>query len=136
MSLPNSRKKSRRGGRPKSDPSTVRHMTIGVRVNKSEWNALQVRAKHMGMSLAEWLRTAALSRKLPSPPVPEANREAYAKLTRLAVNLNQIARAANEGRASVSSHILIAVRQELVLLQQALLGINTDSPHKEKETKP
>ena len=98
-------------------------MTIGVRVNDAEWQTLQARARHMGMSPAQWLRTAALSRRLPPPPVPEANRAAYAELTRLAVNLNQISRAANEGRAVVSSNILLGLRREVLRLQAMLLGV-------------
>ena len=112
----------RTGGRPKGDPSSVRRTTIGVRVNAAELELLRIKASHMGMSPAQWLRTASLQRQLPPPPVPEANRAAYAELTRLAVNLNQIARAANEGRAAVSSHILMALRKEVNRLQGALLG--------------
>ncbi len=112
----------RKGGRPKGDPSVVRRITIGVRVNAAELEILRIKASHMGMSPAQWMRTAALRRQLPPPPVPEANRAAYAELTRLAVNLNQIARAANEGHAVVSSHILLGVRQEIIRLQRALLG--------------
>jgi len=112
----------RPGGRPKGDPSAVRRITIGVRVNAAEWETLQRKSSHMGMSPAQWLRTAALSRQLPPAPVPEANREAYGELTRLAVNINQIARAANEGRAVVSSTILLGVRKEIIRLQRALLG--------------
>lgn len=112
----------REPGRPKGDPAAVRRMTIGVRVNQAEWEALRRKANHMGMSPAQWLRTAALARQLPPPPVPEANRAAYAELTRLAVNLNQIARAANEGRAVVSSSLLHTLRQEVSKLQRALLG--------------
>ena len=112
----------RPGGRPKGDPSAVRRITIGVRVNAAELETLQRKASYMGMSPAQWLRTAALSRQLPPSPVPEANREAYGELTRLAVNINQIARAANEGRAVVSSTILLGVRKEIIRLQRALLG--------------
>ena len=136
MSQDNTQKKFRSGGRPKSDPATVRHLTIGVRVNTAEWNRLQIRAQLMGLTLAEWLRTAGLSRKLPAPPVPEANRSAYAELARLAVNLNQIARTVNEGQinggpVAVSSHLLSSLRQEVVSLQKALLGLDTDLLHKE-----
>lgn len=113
----------KRGGRPRGLPETVRRMTIGVRVNDAEWQTLQARARHMGMSPAQWLRTAALSRRLPPPPVPETNRAAYAELTRLAVNLNQISRAANEGRAVVSSNILLGLRREVLRLQAMLLGV-------------
>jgi len=114
--------KRRKGGRPKGDPATVRWITIGVRVNATEWEALHRKAGFMGMSLAQWLRTAALSRQLPSPPVPTANLEAYRELLRLSVNTNQIAKAANEGRAIVSSGLLLSLRNEILNLQLALVG--------------
>lgn len=87
-----------RGGRPKGDPSAVRASTIGVRVSAEEYAALRAKAEQMGMTPAQWLREAALSRRLPSPPVPPINREQYAELARLAANLNQLTRLANEGR--------------------------------------
>lgn len=118
----NGRQIKDKGGRPKGDPAAVRDITIGVRVNAAEREALDRKAKHMGMSPSQWLRTAALDRKLPPTPVPEANREAYGELTRLAVNINQLARAANEGRAVVSPSLLLGVRKEIIQLQQALLG--------------
>jgi len=118
--------RSRKGGRPQSDPVTVRIITIGVRVNIAEWDALRDKAKHMGMNLSQWLRTAALQRRLPLPPMPEANRLIYAELVRLAVNLNQVTRAANEGRAVVASGLLQALRQEVARLQGELLGARDD----------
>mgnify|MGYP003818038523 CR=1 FL=1 len=116
------RLQGRKGGRPKGDPAVVRQLTIGVRVNTAEWEALQGKARVMGMSPAQWLRTAALKRQLPPPPMPEANRAAYGELTRLAININQIARAANEGRAVVSEALLLCLRGEIIRLQRALLG--------------
>lgn len=114
--------RSRKGGRPKGDPAAVRAVTIGVRVNAAEQEELLRKANDMGMSPAQWLRTAALSRQLPPQPIPKANLAAYRELTRLASNINQIAHAANEGRAVVSSTLLLGVRKEIIRLQRALLG--------------
>lgn len=118
----NGRQVKDKGGRPKGDPAAVRDITIGVRVNAAEREALNRKAKHMGMSPSQWLRMAALQRKLPPPPVPAANLEAYGVLSRLAINFNQVARSANEGRAVVSPSLLLGVREEIIKLQQALLG--------------
>lgn len=57
-----------RGGRPKNEPGTVRDVTIGVRVSPSEYVALKVKAEALSVTPAQWLRQAALSRRLPSPP--------------------------------------------------------------------
>ena len=112
-----------RGGRPKNAPGTVRGVTIGVRVSPAELDALTAKAQQMGMSPAHWLREAALSRRLPSPPVPAINREEYADLARLAANLNQLARAANEGQVvALNDGLMQRLITEVSRLRLGLLG--------------
>ncbi len=112
-----------KGGRPKGDPSAVRASTIGVRVSAEEYAALRAKAEQMSMAPAQWLREAALSRRLPSPPVPPINREQYAELARLAANLNQLAHAANSGQpVAVSDVLLQRLAGEVGRLRLALIG--------------
>jgi len=112
-----------RGGRPKNAPGTVRAVTIGVRVTPAELEALTVKAEQMGMTQAHWLREAALSRRLPSPPVPAINREHYAELARLSANLNQLARLANSGQpVAVADALLQRLAGEVGRLRLALIG--------------
>lgn len=112
-----------RGGRPKGDPSAVRVSTIGVRVSAEEYAALRAKAEQMGMTPAQWLREAALSRRLPSPPVPAINREQYAELARLSANLNQLAHAANIGQnVAVNDALLQRLAGEVSRLRLALIG--------------
>lgn len=92
------KKRSKKRGRPPSAPHIVRRHTIGVRVNEGEFVQLKERAQRMGLSPAQWLRTAALDRKIPKPPAPAINRALYAELARLSVNLNQLSRAVNAGQ--------------------------------------
>lgn len=113
-----------KGGRPKSDPADVRTTTIGVRVSASEYAALRARAAQMHMSPARWLRDAALTRRLPSPPVAAINREQYVELARLAANLNQLTHMANEGRnVTIANGLLECLVVETRRLRQALLGV-------------
>ena len=115
-----------KGGRPKIDPAAVRRSTIGVRVSEAEYTALRERAEEMGLTLAQWLRHAALTRRLPSPPVAAINREHYAELARLAGNLNQLAHHANEGQmVSVNEDLLQQVSREVSRLRLALLGMGS-----------
>ena len=60
----------RKGGRPRGDPKDIRAATIGVRVSPAEYETLKAKAEQMGMTPAQFLRDAALKRRLPSPPVP------------------------------------------------------------------
>ena len=116
-------RQGKRRGRPKSPPDTVRRLTIGVRVNSEEWRCLQSKAAFMGMPPARWLRIAALARRLPPPPVPAINRTIYSELARMGVNLNQLARAANEGRLDgLPLSFLSGVKQYLLIVQRAVLG--------------
>jgi hypothetical protein len=111
-------------GRPKRDPAAVRTATIGVRVSASEYATLRVKAQQMHMTPAQWLREAALTRRLPSPPVAAVNREQYAELARLAANLNQLARLANKGGlVTVSDGLLASVASETRRLRLALIGL-------------
>jgi hypothetical protein len=113
-----------KGGRPKGDPAAVRTVTIGVRVSANEYNALRLRALRMCMSPAQWLREAALTRRLPSPPVAAVNRDQYAELARLSANLNQLTRLAHEGeRVTIADGLLRRVLDETKRLRLALLGV-------------
>lgn len=113
----------RRGGRPKGDPAAVRVETIGVRVSADEYAALKVKAEAMGMTPAQWLREAALTRRLPSPPVPAVNLAEYAELARLAGNLNQLARLGNSGGpVSVTDSLLVELVDEVRRLRLGLIG--------------
>lgn len=112
-----------RGGRPKNPPGTVRATTIGVRVSPAELETLQAKAAQMGLTPAHWLREAALSRRLPTPPVPPINREHYADLARLSGNLNQLAKLANTGHpVTVDSAFLQRIGTEVARLRLALIG--------------
>ena len=113
----------RRGGRPRGAVADVRTSTIGVRVSSAEYAALRMRAEAMAMTPAQWLREAALTRRLPSPPVSTVNREQYAELARLAANLNQLTRMANEGDGvTVATALLTKIKSELSRLRLELIG--------------
>jgi hypothetical protein len=116
------------GGRPKGDPALRRNETIGVRVSTTEYAAMRSKAAMMHMPPAQWLREAALTRNLPSPPVAPINREQYAELARLSANLNQLARLANEGdRVTVDDGLLKRVADETRRLRLALIGVEGQS---------
>ena len=118
-----------KGGRPPGDPAAVRRATIGVRVSAAEYAALRTKAAQLGLRPAQWLREAALTRRLPSPPVPAVNRAEYAALARLAGNLNQLTRLAQTGQPVVIADGLLAqLTTEVRRLRLALLGTGGDSP--------
>jgi len=116
-----------RGGRPKSDPVTVRDCRVNARLTQAEYATLCAKAEHMHMTPAQWLRESALTRRLPPPPVPAINREEYASLARLSANLNQLTKSANEGKSVViHADLLRKLIEETKRLRLALLGISHD----------
>ena len=118
-----------KGGRPKIDPAAVRRSTIGVRVSAAEYAALRTRAAEMNLTPAQFLREAALTRRLPSPPVPAVNREQYANLARMANNLNQLTRRANAGQNVILTDPFVKLlRTEINRLRQDLLGTGGGPP--------
>lgn len=121
------RKQHVRSCRPKLPAESLRTKTIGVRVNAAELAAIQAKAAQVGLPPAQWLRTAALSQAVLRPLVPEINRQAYAELTRLAANLNQMARAAHAGQIVSASGLLEILQRQVRLLRKELLGIGHDS---------
>ena len=113
----------RRSGRPRGPPDAIRTDTIGVRVSASEYALLRLKSESMAMTPAQWLREAALTRRLPSPPVAAINREQYAELGRLAGNLNQLTRLANEGRpVTIADALIQRLIDETRHLRLALIG--------------
>jgi hypothetical protein len=110
--------------RPKGDPTAVRTITIGVRVSPTEYATLREKAAAMAMTPAQWLRSAALSRRLPASPVSPINLAEYGRLTRLSANLNQLVRLAHEGEVVGELDALLQqVFEEVRRLRQALLGL-------------
>ncbi len=109
--------------RPKGDPANVRGITIGVRVTEAEYAALQAKAEALHIPPAQWLRDAALKRRLPSLPVPAVNVAEYGRLARLSANLNQLVKLAHAGRVTqVDEEILRQLGVEVARLRLALIG--------------
>jgi len=115
-------RKKGRGGRPKGDPKALRVHRVNARLTADELSTLNRKAAFLGIPPAQFLRDAALKRRLPLPPVPAINRQQYAELARLSANLNQLARAANSSQpVTVSDALLLRVAEEVGRLRLALI---------------
>ena len=107
--------------RRNTDAASKRRHTVSVRVNAAELAWLDERRG--GYRRGEWLRRAAFGRRLPGG-VPEINRDAWQRLSRLVSNLNQHQRAVNEGTvtASVTPEHLEEVRAAVQQIRYELIG--------------
>ena len=109
--------------RPKIAAGKLRTATIGVRVSPAEYAALREKAAAMGMSPARWLREAALSRRLPPPPVARINLDAYRELARIGVNLNQAVRELHAGTAGeIPQEVIAGLFQAVLTVQRQVIG--------------
>jgi len=126
MTAETTRKKGS-GGRPKGDPEAIRVHRVNARLTADELSTLNQKAALLGIPPAQFLRDAALKRRLPPPPVPAINRQQYAELARLSANLNQLAHAANRGQpVTVSDALLRQVAEEVAQLRLALIKAGDD----------
>ena len=117
-----------KGGRPKMACELVRNLTIGVRLNRTEWECIHSISSCAGVAPTTWLRIAALGRTAPKAPVPEINRQAYGELARLAGNLNQMMRMIHSGDVCKMDNFQLPELQRLVQrLRLELLGVKNDS---------
>jgi len=83
--------------RPKIAAEKLRTATIGVRVSPGEYAALREKAAGLGLTPAQWLRTAGLARRLPAAAAGPVNVATYRELGRIGANLNQVAARLNAG---------------------------------------
>lgn len=106
---------ARRGPKPKSDAERREHVVM-LRLNDAELAELERRRGTE--ERARWMRARVLgpAGSAARNRVPELNREAWTALGRVGANLNQLARAANEGGGLE----LPALRAELHALRELL----------------
>ena len=115
-------RKRRHGPAPKPVAEQRRH-SVSCRLTDAEISRLdELRGQ---VSRGEWLRLAAMTK--PPRIVPTVNKIAWADLSRVAGNLNQMNRAINEGRLNVNDRdaavrMLIDLRAQLDQLRRLMIG--------------
>lgn len=86
-------------GRPKMQPHERRNARLpAIRLTDAERTDLELKAQAAGVDLSEWVRGQLTSAPVKRPPSP-TDASLITELNRIGVNLNQIARALNRGRA-------------------------------------
>lgn len=120
-------RKRRHGPRPKPDDEARVH---GVSCRLTHDELAELDRRRGKVRRGEWLRLAALS----APPriVPEVNKVAWADLAKASSNLNQLARAVNEGRLTTSdavgaSALLLSMRASIEAVRASLIGDDNES---------
>lgn len=71
---------------------------LAIRLSDAERDTIDGMAAACGLCVTEYIRSAALRQNLrPLPKIPAANLKIYAELGRLSGNVNQLAKAMNQG---------------------------------------
>lgn len=112
--------------RPKIAAEKLRTATIGVRVSPGEYAALREKAAGLGLTPAQWLRTAGLARRLPAPAAGPVNVATYRELGRIGANLNQIAARLNAGAVLAGEELpaaLAELGEQLRRVRLEVLGV-------------
>lgn len=102
-------------------PSPDIRKPVGLYLTEAERDTIEKRARTAGLALSTFARKSALGQRIAS--VPQPNAERWAELARLSGNLNQLAKAANEGkRVEVDFVLLMEVADGVRKLRLELLG--------------
>ena len=118
-------KRKARGGRPKLDPAKKRSAQLHVLLTPAERDRVKEWAASTSLSVSDYVRRRTLGR-------PIANRvdiAARGELNRIGVNLNQIARAANEAGQVELADEARAVFEEVM---QAVRALRLPAPEPEQ----
>ena len=99
----------RRGGRPRLPEGERRTYRVGVSLSEAEREAVAAKAEAAGLSPAAYLRQAGLGARLSS----RVNDRAYHQLSRIGVNVNQMARVANQTGRLPELDVLRAILAEV-----------------------
>lgn len=121
-------KRRRRGPKPRPAEELRLH-SVSCRLTDAEVALLDERRGKV--SRGEWLRRAALSR--PPRVVPTINKDAWAELSRVASNLNQLTKALHEGRwtpgdSQAAQSALRMLWEQLRAVRAQLIGLEEGKP--------
>ena len=106
----------RRGGRPVLPPERRRTRTITVSVHQEEWRVISEKAKAAGLCVSVYAREAALGTRLGM----RVNAGVYRELSRIGVNMNQLARVANRTRCLPEERLLREAVEALLAMRRLL----------------
>ena len=101
----------------------ARSAVVPIRLTPEERDTLLARAREFRISLSEWVRRAALSRRPPPRPAPEVNLKTYQELARVGNNLNQLVRAIHRGEVAAEALRLSELESLRALLKEIGLQV-------------
>ena len=102
-------------------PAEQLRKRVNIYLTAQERERIESGARSAGITVSNFIRLAALGQKVET--VPTLNAQAYGQLGKLASNLNQLARSANEGRVvGIDPLLLYQIAEQVQLLRLDLAG--------------
>jgi hypothetical protein len=107
------------GGRPRKDPADKRSVKKQTHFTPDEAAEIEINCALAGMTEAEFLRKLALDQEVSAQANPEELKKIRAELGKIGSNINQIAKAVNQGkkfdeaRFEKMSHWLVQTLEKL-----------------------
>lgn len=117
--------KQKKTGRPTLPSEDVRQYVIGVRVNLKERTLLASKARMLNLSLSQCLRELSIQKNINRLVVPAVNRQAYAELSKLGSNLNQLLQLSYRlEKNAIPERLINETHEAVTKLRCDLLGLN------------
>lgn len=104
--------------RPKKDTIDLRVFQTNIRLTEPEFRFAKEQAKLLNLSIANWLRKSAFSKRALTVTVTPMHRAYYKQMVGLSNNLNQIAK-------RVNSNQYTKIHEEILEIKKLLQTLNS-----------
>ncbi len=108
--------------RPKKECDELRIHQFNIRLTNSEAEFAKKQSELAGLSVANWLRKAAFSKKALVAKVSPMHRAYYRQLVGMSTNLNQISHKLNSGQYTKIHSEILAATELLKKINQLFLN--------------
>lgn len=107
-------------GRPKLPDEQIRSVVMPVRLSPGERDILKANGAERGLSISDYIRHAALNKRLPKPVANKLDAAAIKELGRIGNNLNQLTKKLNQFN-QVDSQLLSELHADFKKLYMEVL---------------
>ena len=104
--------------RPKKDNVDLRIFQMNIRLTESEYWFAKEQSKLLNLSIPNWLRKSAFSKRALTVTVTPMHRAYYKQMVGLSNNLNQIAK-------KVNSNQYTKIHEEIIAVKTLLQNLNS-----------
>ena len=108
--------------RPHKEIESLRIHQVNIRLTNAEREFANQQAEMAGLSIANWIRRAAFSKKPLKLKVSPLHRDYYRRLVGVSNNINQLTHRVNSGQYTKIHSLLVELQQLLTQINKALIN--------------